>query len=106
MITAIIESISQKLVSLKSKDVEIINLENTPSPFNKAILATSCSSKHAVNLADHVISLLKKDYGIFAKSEGYASSEWILIDTGDIIINIFQHDTRVKYDLSTVWREQ
>lgn len=35
--------------------------------------------------------------------EGYSDAKWILIDLGDVVINIFDTKTRSFYDLELLW---
>ena len=37
--------------------------------------------------------------------EGQEDSEWILVDCGDVIVNIMQQDAREFYDLEKMWSE-
>ena len=40
---------------------------------------------------------------ISSKIEGNNSCEWVLIDSGDVLLNIFKHEVRVFYDLERLW---
>ena len=104
MIDAIIKSVLEKLDELKAENVKIINLEKRNLLFSKAILATGSSSRHVLSLSDNISDLLKQEYKIYTRSEGHASSEWILIDAEKLIINIFQEEAREKYNLEEVWK--
>ena len=104
MIDAIIKSVLEKLDDLKAENVKIINLEKKNLLFSKAILATGSSSRHVLSLSDNISDLLKQKYKIYTRSEGHASSEWILIDAEKFIINIFQKEAREKYNLEEVWK--
>ena len=104
MIDEIIKSVLEKLDELKAENVKIINLEKRNLLFSKAILATGSSSRHVLSLSDNISDLLKQEYKIYTRSEGHASSEWILIDAEKFIINIFQDEAREKYNLEEVWK--
>ena len=99
----IVELITNKLKELKAKDIRIFNLKNVGFLFDNAIIATGNSSRHVIILADKLSDLLKQKYNIFTRSEGYQLGEWILMDTGNIIINIFQEEARNKYKLEEIW---
>ena len=48
--------------------------------------------------------VLKKQFGDRRLGiEGYAESRWILLDFGDIVIHLFDQDTRSYYDLEHLW---
>ena len=42
--------------------------------------------------------------GLFAKSiEGKNGSGWVLMDFGDVIVNLFTREMREKYSIEKVW---
>ena len=52
------------------------------------------------------IQLQLKLRGDFPLSvEGYRHAEWILVDYGDYVVNIFAEKARVFYDLERLWRD-
>ena len=36
--------------------------------------------------------------------EGLKSTEWVIVDFGDIILNIFKPETREYYSLEKIWQ--
>ena len=42
-------------------------------------------------------------YGILSKVEGLETANWVLIDSGDILINIFRPEVREYYQLEKMW---
>ena len=36
--------------------------------------------------------------------EGYDESRWILLDYGDVVVHVFDDETRVYYGLEDLWR--
>ena len=37
--------------------------------------------------------------------EGYTNGEWILLDFGDCVVNVFTEKARAYYDLERLWRD-
>ena len=54
-------------------------------------------------LVDNVEDMLEPA-GIFPKSvEGKKSSGWILMDYGDVVINVMTAEMREKYNIERIW---
>ena len=54
-------------------------------------------------LVDNIEELLEPE-GVFPKSvEGTRSSGWILMDYGDVVVNVMTVEMREKYNIEKVW---
>ena len=67
------------------------------------IIASATSSRHAKALSDRVVEDLKSNNILVLGVEGQDTSDWILIDCEDLVINIMNNETRAYYDLETLW---
>ena len=67
------------------------------------IIASGGSERQVQALVDDVEEAFAKE-GLLVKSiEGKQNSGWILMDYGDVIVNIFTKETREKYNIEKVW---
>ena len=67
------------------------------------IIASGGSERQIGALADSVEDKFAEN-GILPKSiEGKQNSGWMLMDYGDIIVNIFSQEMREKYNIEKVW---
>ena len=83
-------------------DPEVLPLE--PNSFAEAlIVATASSRRQARGAADSVIRRCKENGIKTLGVEGYDAGDWILVDCGDAIINIFLEDARNLYKLEELW---
>ncbi len=89
----------------KGKDITIINI-GTKSAFADYMVLASGGSERQINaLCDNVEEEFDKE-GVFVRSiEGKRSSGWILMDYGDIIVNLLTEDLREKYNIEKVWAD-
>ena len=54
-------------------------------------------------MADHLLRALKDmGYGK-ARVEGMPHCDWVLIDTGDVIIHLFRPEVRSFYNIEKIW---
>ena len=56
-------------------------------------------------MADNVEEELGKAGYPCKQVEGYQSANWILMDYGDIIVHVFDKESRLFYDIERVWRD-
>lgn len=67
------------------------------------IIASGRSGRHVAALADHVAAEAKRLTGRPASVEGMANADWVLIDTGDVIVHLFRPEVREFYNLEKIW---
>ena len=67
------------------------------------IVASGTSGRHIQSIADKVIENLKTKKIKILGTEGMETKDWILIDAGEVIINIMSEDSREHYDLESLW---
>lgn len=54
-------------------------------------------------IAEAIQESFSKDRILPLGKEGLNSARWVLIDYGDIVINIFNEETRAYYELEKLW---
>lgn len=70
------------------------------------VIATGSSNRQVRSLADEVTDVAREKYERRAlRKEGSDEAEWVLLDYGDIVVHIFQPDTREFYDLERLWAD-
>ena len=88
----------------RGRDVVILDLRELTPLFDYFVLTTGTSRRQLHAIAEEIDDVLKRDFhdqrlGI----EGYADSRWILLDYGDVVVHIFDEETRRYYDLENLW---
>ncbi|MDD7718680.1 MAG: ribosome silencing factor [Eubacteriaceae bacterium] len=94
---------AKTLDNKKAIDITVIDIMEKASFADYMIIATGNSDRQVNSLVDDVEEEFAKE-GLFAKSiDGKQNSGWILMDFGDIVVNIFNKETREKYNIERVW---
>lgn len=97
----IIEALNDK----KAVDIVEIHVGHLTTLADYFIICSGTSDRHMQTLADSVEEKLYEE-GITAKhSEGRNNSNWILLDYGDVVVNIFDDDSRQLYSLERLWAD-
>lgn len=99
----LLSQIQSFLEDHKIFEVTIIDLRGKSTIADTMIIASGRSQKHISVTAELLRDYLKQKAIKFISIEGLPSSDWILLDTGDIIVHLFKPETRVLYNLEKMW---
>ena len=91
------------LTDSKAENILNLNVKNLSSFTDEIIIATANSNRHAKSVSEKLVDQLKKDKIDILGVEGEAESGWVLVDCGNIVINIMKKDERDFYDLEGLW---
>ena len=103
------KDIAMKLAELldnkKAEDIVVIDIAEKSSFADFLVVASGTSDRHIESLIDDVEDLAAQD-GVPTKGiEGKNGTGWILLDLGDVIVNIFSREMRSKYNIEKVWAD-
>jgi len=87
----------------KAEEVVKIGLRGKSEMADWMVIASGRSSRQVSSLADQVVDTLKQDHGRLSKVEGKDSGDWVLIDTGDVVVHLFRPEVREFYQLEKMW---
>ena len=68
-------------------------------------VCSAANARQAQAIADEVERELKTENEFPLSVEGYSNADWILMDYGDFVVNIFTEKARAYYDLERLWRD-
>jgi ribosome-associated protein len=90
----------------KGEEIASINITGKSSLADHMVVASGRSARHVTAIADRLVSDLKDAGGADIRVEGMKGGDWVLIDTGDIIVHIFRPEVRAFYNLEKMWRAE
>ena len=99
----LLEVVLDTLDAAKAEDVVTIDLQGKTSIGDHMVLASGRSQRHVGAVADQLIKTLKDEGYGRARVEGQPHCDWVLIDTGDVIVHIFRPEVREFYNLEKMW---
>lgn len=91
------------LANFKGDSLKIFDMRKSSSLCDYTILGTAQNATQARAMADEIAQNLKAHDASIISYEGYEGADWILIDTGDIMVHIFNGPARDIYDLDLVF---
>lgn len=89
----------------QGEDIVVIDVTGVCPIAESIIVVTGRGQRHAQSLADAAVELAKQRKFMSFGVEGYESGTWILVDLNDVIIHIFQEDSRRFYNIEGLWAE-
>lgn len=87
----------------KAEDVVSIDLAGKSSIADFLVIASGRSSRQVGAIAEHLVEKITKETGRRVRAEGKAVGDWVLIDTGDIVVHVFRPEVRSFYNLEKMW---
>lgn len=99
----VLKLVQRSLDDDKALDIVVIDLEGKTAIADFMVIASGTSQRQVGAMAEHLREKLKVS-GIKGVSlEGASHCDWVLLDTGDIIVHLFRPEVRDFYNLEKMW---
>lgn len=95
--------VAELILQKKGTDVKILNLEGKTSVTDYFVICSASSTTMVKAIADHLFKETKLAGEKVWRDEGYSGLTWVLLDFVDVVVHIFQEDTRKFYNLEGLW---
>ena len=87
----------------KAEEIVQIDLRGRSDMGDYMVICSGRSSRQVSAISEKLVDKLKHDFGRLSKIEGKEVGDWVLIDTGDVIVHIFRPEVRDFYQLEKMW---
>jgi ribosome-associated protein len=87
----------------KAVGVEILDVAGKVDYADFLVIMTGRSDRHTQALAQGIEEALKKKGVRPMAVEGLPHGSWVLMDFGDVVVHVFQDETRQLYDIEGLW---
>ena len=92
------------IVDDKGEDVKILDLREITQAFDFFVIASGQSRRQLHSISDDIDELFEKRLGDSRRSvSGYQESRWVVLDYGDVVVHLFEPETREFYALEDPW---
>ena len=89
----------------KAKDIKVIKVSELTTLTDYFVIASASNTTQAKALSDEVEFKMKEAGEALLGQEGYLSAGWILLDFGNIVVNVFHEKEREFYSLERLWQD-
>lgn len=89
----------------KGKQIVLMDISKLSSFADYFVIMTGESGVQIKALADHIDEELRRE-GIYLYSkEGYEQQSWVVLDYVDVVVHIFNHESREFYNIERLWAD-
>jgi ribosome-associated protein len=94
-----------RLEDMKAEDTVTIDLRGKSAFSDYMVVTTGRSNRHVGAVAENVAKGLKESGQKKLHVEGLTNCDWVLIDTGEVILHVFRPEVREFYNLERLWTQ-
>ena len=98
-------AIARAMLDKKATDALILQVAPLTSVADYLVIGSADSDRQASAIVDHIDGILSRSGSRPLSIEGKRSSQWVLMDFGDVIVHIFRQDVRKHYALERLWAD-
>jgi ribosome-associated protein len=95
--------LARLVVADKCQNVVLLDVRGLSPVTDYLVLATGTSGRQMRSTADESIQLGKDSGFAPLSSSGLDSETWICVDFVDVLLHLFNEDSRQYYDLESLW---
>ncbi|APE45222.1 ribosome silencing factor [Sulfitobacter alexandrii] len=100
---AVLATILKSLEDDKAEDIVQIDLRGKTAIGDHMVICSGRSTRQVSSIAEKLAQRIKDEFGHTPKMEGKDVGDWVLIDTGDVIVHVFRPEVRDFYQLEKMW---
>lgn len=100
-----IHVIYDALMEKKGEDIKVIDISGISVMADYFIITNGNSSNQMDALVENVEEQMHKAGHSLKQREGSKGGTWVLMDYGDVIVHIFDKESRAFYNLERIWND-
>ena len=83
----------------KARDIVVLDMRGITPLYDFFVLATGTSRRQIHTLAEEIDAALRTEGDRRLNIEGYEASRWVVQDYGDVVVHVFDPETRAYYGI-------
>jgi len=96
--------IANAALEKKGEDIKIFDLTGLTDITDQFVIVTGSGNLHVKAIVDHIqdgTDKIAKPWHI----EGYEGLKWVLLDYVNVVLHVFDRNTREYYDIERLWAD-
>ena len=99
----LIDLILSVLDDAKAEDIVSIDIREKSGIADFMVVASGRSNRHVGAIADQLSRAMRENNFGKPKMEGANQCDWVLVDSGDVIVHLFRPEVREFYNIEKMW---
>ncbi len=97
--------ICRELDEKSATDITVLDVAHMTVIADYFVICTAKSNAHVRALAEHLEEKIEEAGERILRTDGVKDGKWAVLDTGGVIVHIFNDDTRMFYCLEKLWSD-
>lgn len=96
--------IAQLALDKKAEDIVVLDIRKLANFCDYFVICSGTSDRHVKAIADGIQDGLKEAGLSIGQIQGYREGKWVILDSSDIVIHVFEKANREFYGLEYLWQ--
>lgn len=97
--------IARAAIDKKAEDVRVLDVGGLTTLADYFVICTGNTDRQVKAIADEVDEVMRASRERPHHVEGQTSSRWVLMDYSDVVVHVFERETREYYNLDGLWAD-
>lgn len=98
--------VCKALADKRGKDIVALYVREKTDLCDYFVIASGSNAPQIRAMGERVEELVEKNLGLIPnRTEGVRDGRWAVVDYGDVIVHIFNDETRLFYHLERLWTD-
>ncbi len=89
----------------KAKNVLVLDMRGLTPQYDFFVLLTGASRRQIHTIAEEIDAAMRAAGDRRLSIQGYQASRWVVQDYGDVVVHVFDPETREYYALEELWAD-
>ena len=99
-------TVCKALADKRGKDIVALYVREKTDLCDYFVIASGSNAPQIRAMGERVEELVEKELGLVpSRTEGVRDGRWAVVDYGDVIVHIFNDETRLFYHLERLWTD-
>ena len=99
-------AVCKALADKRGKDIVALYVREKTDLCDYFIIASGSNAPQIRAMGERVEELVEREYDLQpTRTEGVRDGRWAVVDYGDVIVHIFNDETRLFYHLERLWTD-